>query len=136
MFMKKERNIMTKPSDSPTKKTLRALAEEFPDKTYKELEKYRDADRVEEAIGIGHNHPPMKEKSYPDLMEENNELKNRIADFEETLKSRDYFRQHDYKFLVEENHKLEQERNELLIDNRKLSAQIEDKVDQMRKSGL
>ena len=52
MFMKKERNIMTKPLDSPTKKTLRALAEEFPDKTYKELEKYRDADRQEEAQRI------------------------------------------------------------------------------------
>ena len=49
---------MTKPGDSQTKKTLHELAKEFPNKTYKELEKYRDADRVEEAIGIGHNHPP------------------------------------------------------------------------------
>jgi len=78
----------------------------------------------------------MEEKNYPDLEEENNELKNKIADLEETLKSRDYFRQHDYKYLVEENHNLEQEKNELLVDNRKLSAQIEDKIDQMRKSGL
>jgi hypothetical protein len=39
-------------------KTLHELAKEFPEKTYRELEKYRDADRVEEAIGIGHNQPP------------------------------------------------------------------------------
>ena len=30
-------------------KTLRELAQEFPEKTYRELEKYRDADRQEEA---------------------------------------------------------------------------------------
>ena len=55
------------------KKTIHELAKEFPNKTYRELEKYRDADRWEEAqriytqdeneelkekIGIGHNHPP------------------------------------------------------------------------------
>ena len=51
---------MTKPGDSQTKKTLHELAKEFPNKTYKELEKYRDADRQEEAIGIGHNYPPEK----------------------------------------------------------------------------
>ena len=38
---------MTKPGDSPTKKTLHELAKEFPEKTYKELEKYRNADRQE-----------------------------------------------------------------------------------------
>ena len=55
------------------KKTLHELAKTFPNKTYRELEKYRDADRWEEAqkifiqqdneelkekIGIGHNNPP------------------------------------------------------------------------------
>jgi hypothetical protein len=40
------------------KKTIGELAKQFPLKTYRELEKYRDADRWEEAIGIGHNHPP------------------------------------------------------------------------------
>ena len=43
------------------KKTIHELAKEFPLKTYRELEKYRDADRWEEAIGIGHNHPPKEE---------------------------------------------------------------------------
>ena len=43
---------MTKPGDSQTKKTLHELAKEFPNKTYRELEKYRDADRQEEAQQI------------------------------------------------------------------------------------
>ena len=43
---------MTKPGDSQTKKTLHELAKEFPNKTYRELEKYRDADRNEEAQRI------------------------------------------------------------------------------------
>jgi regulator of replication initiation timing len=40
---------MTKPGDSQTKKTLHELAKEFPDKTYRELEKYREKDRQQEA---------------------------------------------------------------------------------------
>ena len=43
---------MTKPGDSQTKKTIHELAKEFPEKTYIELEKYRDADRREEAQRI------------------------------------------------------------------------------------
>ena len=44
---------MTKPGDLPTtKKTIHELTKEFPNKTYKELEKYRDADRQEEAQRI------------------------------------------------------------------------------------
>ena len=55
------------------KKSMHELCKEFPNKTYAELEKYKDADRWEEAqrvyiqdqneelkkeIGIGHNNPP------------------------------------------------------------------------------
>ena len=90
---------MTKPGDSQTKKTIHELVKEFPDKSYRELEIYRDADRQEEAasipltesqkkqeelepIGMGHNHPPgeslkkactlgemRKDRTYPDLTE-------------------------------------------------------------------
>ena len=173
---------MTKPGDSQTKKTLHELAKEFPDKTYGELEQYRDADRQEEALGIGgigHNHPPdlvevmaietdklkkrvqeaegelsilkgietnrVKEaqarcNQLQDELDrtkkENNDLYNKIADLTEVAKSKDYFRDPDYQYLVNENRKLEEERNELLTDNKKLAAQIEDKIDQMRKSGM
>tara|TARA_Y100001951_G_scaffold95168_1_gene92337 strand:+ start:233 stop:637 length:405 start_codon:yes stop_codon:yes gene_type:complete len=70
------------------------------------------------------------------IKRENNDLYNKIANLTESLKSKDYFEKPDYKYLIEENRKLEEERNELLMDNRKLATQIEDKIDQLRKSGM
>ena len=67
---------------------------------------------------------------------ENNDLYNRVADLTESLKSKDYFHDHDYQYLIDENRKLEQERNELLTDNKRLAAQVEDKINQLRKSGM
>ena len=55
MHMKKERNIfMTKlwHSLKNKAKTIHELAKQFPEKTYRQLEKYRDADRNEEAQQI------------------------------------------------------------------------------------
>ena len=82
----------------------------------------------------------------PELRAANNEindLKNKIADLEETVRSKDYFKDPDYKFLVEENldlrrriTEIEQEVLETKADNIKLSRQIEDKMDQLRKSGM
>ena len=43
---------MTKPGDLQTKKTIHELVKEFPDKSYRQLEIYRDADRKEEAQRI------------------------------------------------------------------------------------
>ena len=43
---------MIKAGDLLTKKTIHELAKEFPEKTYRELEKYRDADRHQEAQQI------------------------------------------------------------------------------------
>ena len=49
------------------KKTIYQLAKQFPGKTYRELEKYRETQEIllkqeneelEEKIGIGHNGPP------------------------------------------------------------------------------
>ena len=62
---------MTDHGESQTKKTLHELAKEFPNKTYRELEKYRDADRLEEAVGVGHNNPPNEgeEQDNPTLWE-------------------------------------------------------------------
>ena len=74
------------------------------------------------AIGI--NSPEMKA-----AQAEINTLK-------ETLKSRDYTRQHDYQFLVDENRKLEEERNMLIVDNKRLAHQIDDQVNRLRKAGI
>ena len=74
----------------------------------------------------------------PELRAANNEindLKNKISDLEETVKSKDYFKDPDFKFLVDENHRLEQQYLEVMADNKKLARQIEDKMDQLRKSG-
>ena len=74
----------------------------------------------------------------PELRAANNEindLKNQIANLEETVKSKDYFKDPDYEFLVNENHRLEQQYLEVMADNKKLAKQVEDKLDQLRKSG-
>jgi ABC-type Zn2+ transport system substrate-binding protein/surface adhesin len=65
-----------------------------------------------------------------------NELKNKIANLEDAVKGKDYFHDHDYQYLIDENRKLEKERNELLTDNKKLAGQVEDKIEQLRKSGM
>ena len=71
------------------------------------------------------------------------ELKNKIADLEEALTSKDYFERPDYKFLVEENlnlrrriTELEQEVLETKLDNKKLAEQIDDQINQLRRVGL
>ena len=67
---------------------------------------------------------------------ENNDLYNKIADLTETLESKDYFKDPDYKFLVNENHRLEQQYLEVVADNKKLAQQVEDRINQLRKSGF
>ena len=92
-----------------------------------------------------HSSPEMRKanaqiKELQDSLErfkkENNECYNRIADLTESLESKDYFKDPDYKFLVNENHRLEQQYLEVMADNKRLAQQIEDKIDKMRKSGM
>ena len=64
------------------------------------------------------------------------DLKNKIADLEESLKSKDYFEKPDYKFLVDENHRLEQQYLEVKADNMKMARQVDDQISQLRKAGL
>ena len=81
--------------------------------------------------GIGMNSPEMKAAK-----NEINDLKNKIADLEETVRSKDYFKDPDYKFLVNENHRLEQQYLEVIADNKKLTKEIEDRIDRMRRAGM
>ena len=73
---------------------------------------------------VGMNSPEMKG------------AKKEIEKLKETLKSRDYTRQHDYQFLIDENRKLEEERNMLLLDNKRLANEIDDQVNRLRKAGV
>ena len=93
----------------------------------------------------GHSSPEMRDakakikelrNSLDRFKKENNECYNRIADLTESLESKDYFKDPDYQYLIEENRRLEAERNELLMDNKKLAGQIEDQLDRARKAGL
>jgi hypothetical protein len=127
----------------PKEKTMHELAKEFPDKTYRELETYRDADRQEEAQQI-----PLTEsqQSQEDLepiekgvcvagearKDREESPKEKIKELEEALANA---------LAVNESHqklngKLQQRVTELEEDNKKLAHEIEDRVHKMRKSGL
>ena len=130
---------MTKPGDSP--------ATNWEEKYKKEHKLRQEAEgemSILKTISV-HSSPEMRKakakieelhNSLERFKKENNECYNRIADLTESLKSKDYFKDPDYKYLIDENRRLESERNELLMDNKKLAAQIEDKIDQLRKSGM
>ena len=72
-------------------------------------------------------------------LEEINSLKNRIADLEDSIQSKEYWEKPDYKFLMNENldlrrkiTELEQEVLETKADNRKLAQQISTMLERMR----
>jgi len=130
---------MTKPGDLPTNNW---------EEEYKKEHKLRQEAEGELTIVKGisvHMSPEMRDanakiKELRDSLDrfkkENNDCYNRIADLTESLESKDYFKDPDYKYLIEENRRLEAERNELLMDNKKLARQVEDKIDKLRKSGM
>ena len=129
---------MTKPGDLP--------ASNWKEKYEKEHKLRQEAEgEITIVKGIGQHSPEMKaaEQKIEDLQnslerfrKENSECYNRIADLTETLNSKDYFEKPDYKFLVDENHRLEQQYLEVMADNKKLAQQVEDKLNQLRKSGF
>ena len=129
---------MTKPGDLPTNNW---------EEEYKKEHKLRQEAEGELTIVKGisvHMSPEMRDanakikelrNSLDRFKKENNDCYNRIADLTESLESKDYFKDPDYKFLVDENHRLEQQYLEVMADNKRLAQQIEDKMDQLRKSG-
>ena len=74
--------------------------------------------------GIGMSSPEMKE------------AQQKIKELETILRSRDYTKHHDYKFLVDENKKLHKEVDELKRDNKRLAHHIEDRINRSRKAGM
>ena len=92
--------------------------------------------------GIGMNSPEMKtlksevKALKQQLHTDRDKAQARIEELETILKSRDYTKQHDYKFLVDENKKLHKEVDELRRDNKMLARHVEDRVDRSRKAGM
>ena len=68
-------------------------------------------------------------KKVTDLLNENDGL--RVL-----VKSKDYTKPHDYKFLVNENKKLHKEVDEVKQDNKRLAHHIEDRINRSRKAGM
>ena len=124
-------------------KTMHELAKEFPDKTYRELEIYRDADRQEEAQQI-----PLTEsqQSQEDLepiekgvcvagearKDREESPKEKIKELEEALANALAINESHQKL----NGRLRERVTELEEDNKKLAHEVEDRVHKMRKSGL
>ena len=77
---------MTKPGDSQTKKTIYELAKEFPNKIYKELEKYRNADRQEEAQQIitEQENEELKDNQIKESWKDKYDLEHRLRQEAET----------------------------------------------------
>jgi len=116
------------------KKTMHELAQEFPEKTYKELEKYRDADRQQEAqqILIKQENGELKEDQHKENWKEMYEKEHKLRQEAEGELS-----------IVKgigmnspEAIKLKKEICELRQDNRKLAQEVEDRVNRMRKAGM
>jgi hypothetical protein len=129
-------------------KTIHELVKEFPNKSYRELEIYRDADRNEEAAKI-----PLTEsqKSQEDLEpitkgvcvtgalrrdreprsdldrlgKENNDLYNRVAELIEINESHQKL-----------NGKLQERLTEVEEENKKLHEHVDKQVSGARKSGM
>jgi hypothetical protein len=121
------------------KKTLHELAKEFPEKTYSELEKYRDADRQQEAqqIFTQQENEELRDDQYKEInsylywknkYEKEHKLRQEAEGETSIIKG--------IGMNSPEAIKLKKEICELRQDNRKLSKQVEDSVDRMRKAGI
>ena len=124
--------------------TIFDLARRFPSKTYRELEKYRDADRQEEAHQIPLTESQKSQEELEpikkgacitaELKKDREEitLKDKVKGLEDALAN---------SLAVNEAHQklngtLQERLTEVEEDNKKLSHQIEDRIHRMRKSGM
>ena len=129
-------------------KTIHELMKEHPDKSYREMEKYREEDRQQEA-GICIMAEARKDREEPDwypdgiTFQEKYEKEHKLRQeaegeltiikgigntspevkaLKEKIKNLKWIKDHDYIFLIDENKKLRKE--------------IEGRVNHLRKSGL
>jgi 2C-methyl-D-erythritol 2,4-cyclodiphosphate synthase len=122
--------------------TIFDLARRFPNKTYRELEQYKDADRLEEAAQIPLTESQQSQAELEPIekgvcvvgeaRKDRQEMNPKIKALEEALANA---------LAVNESHQklngtLQERLTEVEEDNKKLAHEIEDRVHKMRKSGL
>jgi len=109
-------------------KTMHELAKEFPDKTYRELEIYREKDRQQEAgiCILGEMKKDREPESELDrIKRDNNDLYNRVAELIEINESHQKL-----------NGKLQERLTELEEENKKMHDHLNNQVENARKSGM
>ena len=130
------------------KKTIHELAKEFPDKTYRELEKYREEDRQQEvgACIMGAMRKDREETNWKEKYEKEHRLRQEaegeltiikgigntspeMKALKTEIKNLKWIKDHDYIFLIDENKKLHAEL-------KKLKEEALGRFNKMRKSGL
>ena len=128
---------MTKHTDSSTttRKTIHELAKEFPEKTYRQLEIYRDADRQEEAQQIitQQENEELKENQLTESQRRQEELE--PIEEDRTIFDEERKKFQDYKEMYEKEHELRQKAEKELADLKK-KIDPAHKIQKARESGL
>ena len=125
-----------------TEKTLGELAQEFPDKTYKELERYRDEDRQQEAGAcvMGEMRKDRELETERKLRQEaEGELSimkgietNRVKEAQAALANALEVNESHQKL----NGKLQERLTELEEENKRMHDALNKRINNMRKSGM
>ena len=120
------------------KKTMHELAKEFPDKTYRELEKYRDADRQQEAQQIitQQENEELKENQHKENWKKRaQEAEGELSILKGIETNRVKEAQARSSYLQDELDRVKRENNDL---HNKVAALLDavDPVQRARKSGL
>ena len=130
-------------------KTIHELAKEFPDKTYRELEVYREKDRQQEAGAciMGEMKKDREELSWQEKYNKEHKLRqeaegeltilkgietNRVKEVQDALANSLEVNESHQKL----NGKLQERLTELEEENKKIHNVLNQKINNMRKSGL
>ena len=146
---KKVDRQMAEIKDLHKHETIFDLARKFPNKTYRQLEKYRDADRQDEADSIPLTESQKKQEELEPiatgvcvtgaLRKDREEINLKEINLEAKIKGLEGALANA--LAVNESHQklngtLQERLTEVEEDNKKLSHQIEDKLKRARKAGL
>ena len=130
-------------------KTIHELVKEFPDKSYREMEKYRDADRAEEAgqCIMGEMRKDREDSDWQERYNKEHKLRqeaegeltilkgietNRVKEAQDALANALEVNESHQKL----NGKLQERLTELEEENKKIHDHFDNKIDSMRKSGM